>query len=367
MPKPRVLEKYEVDESRCILCGICVDACPYDALRDGADFELAHTSPGRADGRPHRPRVHRPRDRGRPTSGASATGLTRATAAGRPPRSVAPPAGAAAVGRRAAACRRRRARQRPRHGERPRRRSGAPGDGAAGAASGHHARSRRVPIPDTSRSSASSWDDVLFVIFAGTMLGSGLLVVTMRDIIRCGLAMIVCFGALAGIYVIARRAARRRRPGPRLHRRDQRPHPVRDHAHPDEGRRRPGSSSRPRPCRRRSPRSILAVVLALTVIVPTDWGAATAERPQVRDGTTLAPPPVPTTIVLPFEIVSVLLLAAVIGGIFLAKREPTRPRTAGDERLARRLPRPVRPALLRSGRSASSPGATRSACSCRSS
>jgi NADPH-dependent glutamate synthase beta subunit-like oxidoreductase/formate hydrogenlyase subunit 6/NADH:ubiquinone oxidoreductase subunit I/ferredoxin len=47
MPKPRVLEKYEVDESRCILCGICVDACPYDALRDGADFELAHT--GRAE------------------------------------------------------------------------------------------------------------------------------------------------------------------------------------------------------------------------------------------------------------------------------------------------------------------------------
>jgi ferredoxin len=44
MPKPRVLQKYEVDESRCILCGICVDACPYDALRDGAEFELAHTS-----------------------------------------------------------------------------------------------------------------------------------------------------------------------------------------------------------------------------------------------------------------------------------------------------------------------------------
>jgi formate dehydrogenase major subunit len=43
MPKPRILEKYDVDESRCILCGICVDACPYDALRDGADFELAHT------------------------------------------------------------------------------------------------------------------------------------------------------------------------------------------------------------------------------------------------------------------------------------------------------------------------------------
>ncbi len=44
MPKPRVLEKYDVDESRCILCGICVDACPYDALRGGQDNELAHTS-----------------------------------------------------------------------------------------------------------------------------------------------------------------------------------------------------------------------------------------------------------------------------------------------------------------------------------
>jgi NADPH-dependent glutamate synthase beta subunit-like oxidoreductase/formate hydrogenlyase subunit 6/NADH:ubiquinone oxidoreductase subunit I/ferredoxin len=44
MPKPRVLETYDVDESRCILCGICVDACPYDALRCGPDFELAHTS-----------------------------------------------------------------------------------------------------------------------------------------------------------------------------------------------------------------------------------------------------------------------------------------------------------------------------------
>ena len=44
MPKPRILEKYDVDESRCILCGICVDACPYDALRDGGDIELAHTS-----------------------------------------------------------------------------------------------------------------------------------------------------------------------------------------------------------------------------------------------------------------------------------------------------------------------------------
>ena len=38
------------------------------------------------------------------------------------------------------------------------------------------------------------WDDALFWVFASLMVISGLLVVTMRDIIRCGLAMIVCFG-----------------------------------------------------------------------------------------------------------------------------------------------------------------------------
>jgi len=35
------------------------------------------------------------------------------------------------------------------------------------------------------------------------MLAAGLAVVLMRDIIRCGLAMMVCFGALAGLYVMA--------------------------------------------------------------------------------------------------------------------------------------------------------------------
>ena len=162
------------------------------------------------------------------------------------------------------------------------------------------------------------WDDALFWIFAAVMIGSALLVVTMRDIIRCGLAMIVCFGALAGIYVIARRAARRRGPGHRLHRRDQRPDPVRDHAHPDQGRAQPGSSSRPRPCRRRSPSIVLAVVIALA-IGATDWGAA-ADRDPAGHAETCRPV-LFDDYVLPFEIVSVLLLAAVIGGVFLAKRE----------------------------------------------
>ena len=40
------------------------------------------------------------------------------------------------------------------------------------------------------------WGDALFWLFASVMIGSALLVVTMKDIIRCGLAMIVCFAAL---------------------------------------------------------------------------------------------------------------------------------------------------------------------------
>ena len=34
------------------------------------------------------------------------------------------------------------------------------------------------------------------------MIGPALLVVTLRDIIRCGLAMMVSFAALAGLYVL---------------------------------------------------------------------------------------------------------------------------------------------------------------------
>ena len=46
------------------------------------------------------------------------------------------------------------------------------------------------------------WEDALFWILAAVMLGAAFLVVTLKDIIRCGLAMIVSFMALAGIYVL---------------------------------------------------------------------------------------------------------------------------------------------------------------------
>ena len=38
---PRLLASYDLDESRCIFCGECVEVCPYDALDQSDFFELA--------------------------------------------------------------------------------------------------------------------------------------------------------------------------------------------------------------------------------------------------------------------------------------------------------------------------------------
>ena len=47
------------------------------------------------------------------------------------------------------------------------------------------------------------WDDILFLMLSGIMLAAALFVVLGRDIVRSGLAMILCFAALAGIYALA--------------------------------------------------------------------------------------------------------------------------------------------------------------------
>jgi NADH-quinone oxidoreductase subunit J len=160
------------------------------------------------------------------------------------------------------------------------------------------------------------WDDILFVILAAVMIGSALLVVTMRDIIRCGLAMMVCFGALAGIYVIA---------GAPLVAATQ----VLVYI---------GAISvlvlfaimltqtKAAPSRlvfqtQAVPAAIASVILAGVIAVAvaaTDWGGVT-KRVETVTGTVAQV--LFQQYVLPFEIVSVLLLAAVIGGVFLAKRE----------------------------------------------
>ena len=173
-----------------------------------------------------------------------------------------------------------------------------------------------MAIGDTIPFTSIPWIDALFVVFAGTMLLAGLLVVTMRDIIRCGLAMMVCFGALAGLYVMI---------GAPLVAAAQ----VLVYI---------GAISvlilfaimltetKLAPSRlvfqtQAAPAALAAVLLALVsvlAILATDWGEL-AERIQIS--TQLLAGVLFSQWVLPFEVVGVLLLAAVIGGVFLAKRE----------------------------------------------
>ena len=164
------------------------------------------------------------------------------------------------------------------------------------------------------------WADALFWILASVLVIAGLLVVSMRDIIRCGLAMIVCFGALAGIYVLI---------GAPLIGAAQvivyigaisvlilfaimltqtKDAPARLVFQTQSGAAAIASL-------------VIAIAIALAVAA-TDW-AASAVRVEVD--TTVLARLIFTDFVLPLEIVSVLLLAAVIGGVFLAKREPGGP------------------------------------------
>jgi NADH-quinone oxidoreductase subunit J len=160
------------------------------------------------------------------------------------------------------------------------------------------------------------WDDVLLWILGALMIGSGLLVVTMRDIIRCGLAMIVCFMALAGIYVLM---------GVPLLGAAQVIVYIgaisvlilfaimltQDKAAP----------SRLVFQTQAAPADVAAIIVAVLVAVAaagTDWGAVgELVGSATNDIATL----LFDQYVLAFEAVSVLLLAAVIGGVFLAKRE----------------------------------------------
>jgi NADH:ubiquinone oxidoreductase subunit 6 (subunit J) len=173
-----------------------------------------------------------------------------------------------------------------------------------------------VAIGSTIPFTAIPWDDALFVLLAGTLLASGLAVVLLRDIIRCALAMMVCFGALAGLYVMA---------GAPLVAAAEvlvyigaisvlilfaimltqtKSAPL-------------GLAFQTQAV----PAAVAAVVLVLGLllaIASTTWGGG-PDRGDTKTtdvATALFGP-----FVLPFEVVGVLLLAAVIGSVFLAKRD----------------------------------------------
>jgi len=161
-----------------------------------------------------------------------------------------------------------------------------------------------------------SFNDALVASLGTLMLAAGIAVVTMRDIIRCGLAMIVCFLALAGLYVSLGAALvaaaqvivyigaisvlilfaimlTQDKVG----------------------------SNRLTFQTQAAPAAVAAIIVAVLVSIAaagTNWGAVSE---HVRIATNDLANLLFQQYVLAFEAVSVLLLAAVIGGVFLAKRE----------------------------------------------
>jgi len=39
------IDRFEYQQGACMICGLCVEACPYDAIRMSHDYELAHIGP----------------------------------------------------------------------------------------------------------------------------------------------------------------------------------------------------------------------------------------------------------------------------------------------------------------------------------
>lgn len=204
-----------------------------------------------------------------------------------------------------------------------------------------------MALPQTVPFIGWAWDDLIFLLLAGMMLGAALMVVMGKDIIRSGLFLMLSFGALAGIYVLLGTpivaAAQvliyigaigvlilfaimltQTKAGPaRL---------VFHHQAWVGGL-----------------ASIVLAVLLIVVVLYTEWpniSAAPAEAPTTTVATLLF-----TDFVFAFEIVGVLLLAAVIGGIFLAKREDSTDPGERDPDASPTLARlePRQPAIPRRG------------------
>ncbi len=147
------------------------------------------------------------------------------------------------------------------------------------------------------------------------ILGGGLAVVTLRNVIHSAVAMMICFGSLAGMYALLGA-------------------PIIAAAQVliylgaisvlilfaimlTQA----GDASLPAPFHRQAP---IAVVIALVVVGLVSWAVITTAWRVAPTVATVAIDTVGkllfTDYALPFEIIGFLLLAAIIGAIFLARR-----------------------------------------------
>lgn len=156
---------------------------------------------------------------------------------------------------------------------------------------------------------------ILFFLLAVGCIGAGLLVVTLRNVIHSAVAMMACFAALAGLYVLLGA-------------------PIVAAAQVliyigaisvlilfaimlTQA----GDANLPAPFHKQVWFGLVAAIATFGLIgwaaINTDWGGA-AE--VIRINLPHLAETLFTTYALPFEIVGLLLLAAIIGAIFLARR-----------------------------------------------
>ncbi len=147
------------------------------------------------------------------------------------------------------------------------------------------------------------------------MVGAGIAVVTLRNIIHSAVAMMICFGSLAGMYALLGA-------------------PIVAAAQVliylgaisvlilfaimlTQA----GDANLPAPFHRQVP---IAAVVALAIIGLTGWAAVQADwavLPQAAGAAVDAiATAIFTTYAFPFEIISFLILVAIIGAIYLARR-----------------------------------------------
>jgi NADH:ubiquinone oxidoreductase subunit 6 (subunit J) len=152
-------------------------------------------------------------------------------------------------------------------------------------------------------------------VLAIGVVGGGLAVVTLRNVIHSAIAMMICFGALAGMYALLGA-------------------PIIAAAQVliylgaisvlilfaimlTQA----GDANLPAPFHRQAPIAVLIAVIVVGLVswavVQTNWHASADVVTVVVD--TLANA-LFTTYALPFEIIGFLILAAIIGAIFIARR-----------------------------------------------
>jgi NADH-quinone oxidoreductase subunit J len=180
-----------------------------------------------------------------------------------------------------------------------------------------------VALPETVPYLEWRWDDLVFLVLAGILLGGALLVVLSRDIIRSGLWLVLSFAGLAGIYALLAS-------------------PFMAVAQVlvymgaisvlilfaimiTQSKAGPGRLVFQRQWWAGAIAAGVLVVLMLLGVMLTSW-------PLAEDG--IVPQPARDIARLlfgdylfAFEVVGVLLLAAVIGGLYLARRDPDMPET----------------------------------------